>query len=131
MNVFVDTSAFYAAISRSDINNEKSISEWDRLLDDESIKLYTSNYVVVESCALVRNRLGYDALRSFLDDLLPSVAILWVDQKVHASALEAMIAFGNNGPSLVDCSSFTVMRANGIIHALAFDKHFIDQGFSL
>ena len=131
MNVFVDTSAFYAVISQSDINNEISIEEWNRLLDDESVTFYTSNYVAVEACALVRNRLGYNALRNFLDDLLPFATILWVDQILHASATEAMIAYGKNGPSLVDCSSFAIMRVNGITHAFAYDRHFTEQGFSL
>lgn len=131
MKVFVDTSAFYAVISRSDANNEGSVQAWNRYLDDESFTFCTSNYVAVETCALIRNRLGYDALRSFLDNLLPFTTILWVDQKLHVSATEAMIAYGKNGPSLVDCSSFAIMRANGIAHALAYDKHFAAQGFTL
>ena len=131
MNVFVDTSAFYAALSETDSNHVKAIHQWDRLLDDGSVTFCTSNYVVVETCALVRNRLGDEAMRAFLDELLPLVMVLWVDQKTHTAATAAMVARGKNGPSLVDCSSFVVMRENGIARALAFDGHFASEGLSL
>ena len=131
MNIFVDTSAFYAVISRTDSNYEKALSTWNRLLDDGSITFYTSNYVVVEACALIRNRLGDEAMRSFLETLVAVTVVLWIDQKIHSAATEAMIVYGKNGPSLVDCSSFAVMRENAINHALAFDKHFDAQGFAL
>ncbi|GAG03993.1 unnamed protein product [marine sediment metagenome] len=128
MNVFVDTSAFYAVLSRSDSNYEKAVQDWNNLIDNQSVRFCTSNYVVVETCALVRNRLGYDAMRGFVDSLLPLAAVLWVDQKAHAAATAAMIAHGKNGPSLVDCSSFELMREGGITKALAYDKHFAAQG---
>ena len=130
MNVFVDTSAFYAVLSRSDSNYEKAVQDWNNLIDDQSVRFCTSNYVVVETCALVRNRLGHDAMRSFLDSLLPLAIMLWVDQKTHAAAIAAMIAHGKKGPSLVDSSSFELMRDSGITKALAYDKHFAAQGLS-
>jgi len=131
MNVFVDTSAFYAVLFSTDVNYEKAVQDWTRLMDDQSAKLYTSNYVVVETCALLKNRGGNDAVRSFLENFLPLTIVLWVDQKNHSAATEAMLAFGKNGPSLVDCSSFAMMRESGIAKALAYDKHFAAQGLSI
>lgn len=131
MTVFVDTSAFYAVLSRTDENHERAVSDWTRLIDDDSIRLCTSNYVVVEACALIRNRLGDEALRRFLDSLLPLVMIFWVDQATHALATTEMLAHGINGPSLVDCASFAAVRNNGVRNALAYDKHFASEGFAL
>ncbi|MHB9038161.1 MAG: type II toxin-antitoxin system VapC family toxin [Armatimonadota bacterium] len=131
MNVFVDTSAFYAVLSSTDKNHNKAVSDWSRLIDDDAVRLCTSNYVVVETCALVRNRLGDDAMRGFLGSLLPLMMVLWVDQKAHMAATAAMLAYGKNGPSLVDCSSFAVMRDTAIERALAYDRHFIEEGFLL
>lgn len=96
-------------------------------MDDSSADLCTSNYVVVETCALVRNRLGDAAMRHFLADLLPLAAVIWVDQKTHAAAVAAVLAYGKNGPSLVDCSSFELMRENQISRGLAYDRHFLRQ----
>lgn len=131
MNVFVDTSAFYAVLSRTDANHGMALQDWNRLLDDQSARFYTSNYVIVETCSLLRNRLGDKAVRSFLENLLPVAMVLWVDQKAHTAATEAMLVHGRNGPSLVDCSSFALMRDAGITNALAYDKHFAGQGFSI
>jgi len=131
MNVFIDTSAFYAALSKTDINHARAVSDWNRLMDDEAIRLCTSNYVVVETCALVRNRLGDDAMRSFLGNILPLAMVIWIDQKAHASATAAMLAYGKNGPSMVDCSSFAIMRDTATEKALAYDGHFTDEGFLL
>lgn len=131
MNVFIDTSAFYAALSRTDSNHGRAVEDWSKLMDDSSAKLFTSNYVVVETCALVRQRLGDKAVRSFLADILPLAAVLWIDQKTHCAAVAAMLACCRRGPSLVDCSSFVLMREHGITRALAYDTHFESEGFCL
>lgn len=131
MNLFVDTSAFYAVLSRTDAHHEEAVSELNRLMDEKSVRLCTSNYVVVETCALVRNRLGDEAMRRFLNDLLSLTMVVWIDQKTHASATAAMLAYGKGGPSLVDCSCFAVMRDIGAARALAYDAHFVKEGFSI
>ena len=130
-SVFIDTSAFYAVLSSTDKNHDRAVADWNALLDDDVVRLCTSNYVVVETCALVRNRLGDDAMRSFLDTLLPLMMEIWVDQKAHASATAAMLAYGKNGPSLVDCASFAVMRDSSTEKALAYDRHFTEEGFHI
>ncbi len=131
MNVFIDTSAFYALLSSTDSNHDSAVNDWKTFMNDEATKFCTSNYVVVETCALVRNRLGDDAMRSFLGNLLPLVMVIWVDQKTHAAASAAMLAYGKNGPSLVDCSSFVIMHDIAIETAMAYDKHFSNEGFSV
>lgn len=131
MNVFVDTSAFYAVLSKTDDNHERAVEDWNRLMENDAVRLCTSNYVVVETCALVRSRLGDCAMRSFLDSLLPLAMVIWVDQKTHSAATAAMLTRGANGPSLVDCSSFAIMRNTGTSKALAYDAHFTAQGYCL
>ena len=131
MNVFVDTSAFYAVLCSTDSNFSKAVVDWNRLVDDDAVTFFTSNYVIVESSALIRHRLGDAALHSFFDSLVPLTAVLWVDPKVHAAATEAMLLQGIDGPSLVDTSSFAIMRENSISFAFAYDKHFDARGLVL
>jgi predicted nucleic acid-binding protein len=69
-------------------------------------------------------------LRTFVDDLLPLVDIEWVDPVLHAEAREATLAGGQRRVSLVDWTSFLVMRRRGIATAFAFDDDFAAQGFS-
>ena len=55
----------------------------------------------------------------------------WVDEALHGRAITALLAAANRDISLVDWTSFELMRARGIDHALAFDSDFDDQGFQL
>jgi predicted nucleic acid-binding protein len=47
------------------------------------------------------------------------------------SQTEAFLAAGSEGPSLVDCTSFEVMRRRAIATAFAFDRHFEAAGFAV
>ena len=124
MNVFVDTSALYAVLSRTDRNHADAADRWRAFVSDPAVKLFTSNYVVVEACALVRSRLGRLAVADLFQSLLPATTVLWVDEPLHYAAVEAMLAAGNNGPSLVDCSAFALMHSRGLSQAFAYDRHF-------
>jgi predicted nucleic acid-binding protein len=126
--VFVDTSAIYALLDRSDQRHTDASHQWRRLLDSGDL-LFTTNYVVVEICALAQHRLGLDAVRAIQDDILPAIEIHWIDQATHALAMAALLAARRRKLSLVDCSSFSAMRQAGSSVAFAFDGHFVEEGF--
>ncbi len=128
MTVLVDTSAFYALVDDRDPDHANAQAGLQRLRADDE-PLLTHEYVVVETISLVQRRLGMGALRRFVDDLLPIVDIERVDPALHAQAREAMLAGGQRGISLVDWTSFLVMRRRGIETAFAFDDDFAAQGF--
>lgn len=85
--------------------------------------------VVVETSALVQRRLGMAAVRDLHDALLPVLEICWVDRELHNRAVAAMLASKKRGVSLVDWTSFELMRIRAIDRALAFDDAFKKQGF--
>jgi predicted nucleic acid-binding protein len=126
---FVDTSAIYAILDRNDANHEAAKACWFALLDS-SDPLITTNYIVVESCALAQSRLGVDAVRAIQDDLLPVMEIVWIDQATHSLAMAALLAAQRRKLSLVDCVSFAVMRLKGAQAAFAFDHHFAEERYS-
>lgn len=64
MNVFVDTSAFLAMLDADDAYHEQAREAWIDLIKQEET-LVCSNYVLVESFALVQNRLGMAAVSVF------------------------------------------------------------------
>ena len=129
MTVFVDTSAIYALLDRDDENHTPAGEAFARLIRDES--LLTHNYVVVESAALIQNRLGAAARRQLFDDLLGPFELIWVDERIHRSAAAAMIAAESPKISFVDWTSFEVMRQQSIDQAFAFGENFARQGFRL
>ncbi len=128
MMLFIDTSAFYAVFDGDDDNHQKALKIWNNVLSDENT-IITSNYVLVESFALIQHRLGLEAMRGFHEDVLPLISIEWVDETAHRSAVSALLAASRRKLSLVDCVSFEIMRALGIKTVFAFDPHFSEQGF--
>lgn len=128
MTTFVDTSALYAVLDGDDEAHPAAAQAWERILRDGE-HLLTSNYIVVESFALIQARLGMEALRAFHDEVLPVIEVKWVGGEDHDSAAQAVLAADRRRLSLVDCTSFQLMRRLGLRRAFAFDRHFQEQGF--
>jgi predicted nucleic acid-binding protein len=126
--VFVDTSGFHALLDADDQYHPVAGETWKTLLTGSG-RLLTSNYVVVETCALLQRRLGMDAVKVFRDDILPAVEVEWVTPRNHEIGLTALIAASRRKLSLVDCISFVVMREHRCLEAFAFDAHFREEGF--
>jgi predicted nucleic acid-binding protein len=126
--VFVDTSAFYALLDADDEGHLKAAPAWAELLESNAL-LVTSNYILVETCALLQNRLGLPAVKSFEEDFVPLLDVVWVDAATHRAAASAMLSGSRRRISLVDCSSFEIMNKGGLKIAFSLDRHFRDQGF--
>ena len=128
MTVFLDTSALYAVFDRDDENHEAASLSWEALLAAD-VLMITHNYVVLELTALLQHRLGMEAVRDLVVEILPVSTVQWVSEAIHAQALHFMLATGKRRLSLTDCVSFEMMRRNGCDRAFAFDPHFDQQGF--
>lgn len=128
--IFVDTSALYAVLDRDDDNHPLAKSAWSSLLQGDDALIVT-NYVVVETTALVQHRLGMEAVRALCGDMLPALEMHWIGEDEHRHAQNALLAADRRRMSLVDCSSFHVMRSRMIRSAFAFDPHFREQGFEV
>lgn len=125
----MDTSAFYAVFDADDGDHPRAREVWERLVPAEDL-LFTSNYVLVETVALLQARLGIEAVRAFDDAVSPLLRVLWVDRNAHREAVAAVLTAGRRKLSLVDCSSFALMRGHGLDTVFAFDEHFPEQGFT-
>ena len=128
MTVFVDTSALFAVLDADDGAHSQADGIWRRLLTREEV-LLTSNYVLVETFALVQRRLGMDAVETLSTVVTPVLNVHWVDEAVHGRAVTAALAARRRKLSLVDCVSFDIMRRLGVERCFAFDAHFEEQGF--
>lgn len=126
--VFVDTSALYALLDRSDDWHVEAAAIFPDLHGRAPV---THNYIVVEAVALTQARLGMSAARRLVDDLLPVIELHIVDAGLHGRGMAGLLASGTRSVSLVDRVSFEFMRAHGIYDAFAFDEHFRRAGFAL
>ncbi len=128
MRIFVDTSAFYAFLDRDDKNHQRGERAWTKILEDDST-IVTSNYVFLETFALLQSRLGLGAVRGFQEDVVSILQVEFVTADIHRAGMAALLSAGRRGLSLVDCVSFELMRNLGIKIAFTFDAHFKEQGF--
>jgi len=128
--IYVDTSAFYALIDRSDRHYKQASALWPTLLDD-NVTLITSNYVVSETIELLRNRIGFKAAKLWYKDILGVLDVWWIDAAAHQRAYELWLNLGLKGLSIIDCISFVTMHHNHIEKAFCFKPHFEDYGFEL
>ena len=128
--LFVDTSALYALLSMNDINYQKALSTWERMLEDDTVMI-TNNYVLVECFSLLQRRLGIDASCDLDTKLAPLLQIDWIDAQQHANIVNYALAANQLQLSLVDCNCFESMRRLGIESVFSFDKHFREHGFDV
>jgi predicted nucleic acid-binding protein len=128
MRVFVDSSALLAILDARDANHERATAMLKASLRGDG--LLTHNYVHVEAEQLVRRRLGAEAATRLLEELLPAIQTLWVDEGIHAQAAAALAGKGR-AVSLVDQVSFALMRSLNVNTALAFDADFDREGYRL
>jgi uncharacterized protein len=128
--IFVDTSALYAVLDRDDQNHAAAVATWRELLETDQTLLVT-NYIIVETTALVQHRLGTEAVRVLAGDILIVLEVHWITENDHTHAQHALLATDRRKLSLVDCSSFHTMRTRMLRTAFAFDPHFREQGFEL
>jgi uncharacterized protein len=120
LSLFVDTSAFYAALDRDDRHYARSK---ELLARDEP--LLTTDHVLFEAWRLARDRFGYDVAERFWANLRAGAVSI---EHVTPADLDAAWAIGetfaDQSFSIVDRTSFAVMERLGIHRALAFDDDF-------
>ena len=130
MTTFVDTSAMLALLDCAENRHEAAWRAFNSLVNS-GWELVTSSFVLVETYALVQSRLGMDAVRTLHEELLPLLSVHWVEDSVFTKSAAALLVADRRQLSLVDCTSFVLMRQLGIGHAFAFDDHFREQGFKV
>jgi predicted nucleic acid-binding protein len=124
VSVIVDTSALFALLDRRDARHASAVAFWT---DPDDEDLVTHAYVVVESVALVRSRLGAEAVAALVDELLPAIRVEMVDRSLHDACLADIRRIGG-GASLVDRVTIAFAARHGIGRAFAYDADLARAG---
>ena len=120
MTLFVDTSAFYAAVDKGDREHARALT-----LLATGEPLVTTDHVVVETWLLVQRRVGHSAADAFLDGVLQGGAeIEMIEPADFEAARRIAMAFTDQQFSIVDRTSFAAMERLGLNRALSFDSDF-------
>ena len=127
--VFVDTSGIMAMLVANDRFHRQAKNTFKRLAQD-GVALVTSSYILVETYALLGRRLGLEAVQTFRSEFAPVFDVVWVDQDLHDAGLDLLAREGRRDLSLVDATSFVIMRRQRIDDAFTYDSHFSEAGFA-
>jgi uncharacterized protein len=120
MSLFVDTSIWFAAADSSDRNNPRA-----KMILTSGEQLVTSDHILVETWTLLHHRLDRKAADQFWEGLRNGIAVI---EAVTLADLEVAWDIGISWPdqefSIVDRTSFAVIRRLGISQVASLDAHF-------
>lgn len=129
MNVFADTSGFFALIASNDVMHSAAKKHFEYFAHNH-VQLITTSFVLVETAALLQRRIGLPAVNDFNARIFPLLNVIWVDGGWYNRGVQRLVVQNQRKLSLVDCLSFEVMEANDMAQAFAFDKNFEENGFN-
>ncbi len=120
MSLFVDTSVWYAAVDASDRDNARA-----KAILKSGEALVTTDHILVEAWMLFSRRLGRGVAEQFWGKLREGAVAI---ESVGPADIEAAWQIGQSWQdqdfSIVDRTSFAVMRRLGIERAASLDDHF-------
>ena len=127
--LFVDTSAWFAYLNRSDRDH----AAVRKIINQFVGRLATSNFIFDETLSLCLHRLGHDVARSVGSVLLDptNVDLIRITPEDEQTAWTLFCRRSDQRYSFTDCTSFELMRRLGIATALALDDNFRVEGFQV
>ncbi|MEO8073455.1 MAG: PIN domain-containing protein [Acidobacteriota bacterium] len=130
--IFVDTSGWGNLVDTLQEFHAETRAIYLSAKQDGS-RLVTTNYVIAELVALLSSPLRIPRVKSikFIESIKISslVDTVHIDEYLDAKAWELLTNRTDKNWSLVDCSSFIVMREHRIVESLTTDHHFEQAGF--
>jgi uncharacterized protein len=120
MSLFIDTSIWYAAADSSDQGNARA-----KAILKSGETLVTSDHVLIETWTLLHHKLDPKAAERFWEGLRSGIAVM---EAITLADLEVAwdigVSWRDQDFSIVDRTSFAVMRRLGIDRVASFDAHF-------
>lgn len=122
--IFVDTSAHFALIDGTDTNHADALRVGQRLRT-ERWRMFTTNFIVAETHALILTRLGRRAAALALEEIdAGAITVVQVSAGDEQRAREIIRRYTDKDFSLTDATSFAEMVRLRIAQAFSFDSDF-------
>ena len=126
--VFVDTSGFYASLNRRDAHHSHAARLFHQAQTEQWL-LFTTNFIISESHALILIRMGRDRAWDFLQAITTGqINVIRVEDDDERRAKEIIEHYHDKDFSYCDALSFAVMERLEIQETIAFDDHFRQYG---
>ena len=131
-HIFVDTSGWGNLVDTLQVFHQETRTIYEAAKQEGS-RFVTTNYVIAELVALLSSPLRVPRSKSigYIESIKSSslVEIIHIDEYLDTKAWELLTNRTDKNWSLVDCSSFVVMREHKIVESLTTDHHFEQAGF--
>jgi predicted nucleic acid-binding protein len=126
--VFVDTGGFYAALNRRDAHH-RDAARLLRRAQREQWFLFTTNFVLAESHALILARMGRERAWNFLQAIVTGQTnVIRAEEADERRARAIIERYQDKAFSYCDAVSFAVMERLNIQDVITFDDHFRQYG---
>jgi uncharacterized protein len=128
--VFIDTSGWIALLNADDALHPSACRLLTQLGDERRV-LVTTDWVLAET----GNGLARAAARANFGDAVDrfrassQCRLVRVDAVLFDRALELYCQVQDKSWGLIDCATFLVMEDDGVVDAMASDRHFVQAGF--
>jgi len=120
MTLFVDTSAFYAAVDRSDREYARA-----GVLLATPEPLVTTDHVLVETWLLIQRRMGSVVADTFWEGVHAGGTQVELIERADLNAARRIaLTYPNHRFSIVDRTSFAAMERLGLTRVISFDADF-------
>lgn len=129
--VFIDTSGFFALLSTVDPAHARARECLARFARARQ-RTVTTDHILDETFTLLKVR-GLAHRCPAFEQMLNtsrSLRVSWTEPSIFAAATTLFLNRLDQGFSLTDCVSFTVMEREGLREALTTDHHFQIAGFA-
>lgn len=129
----MNTAAFKAVFDESDEFHQEGFTVWQDLRKD-NFQIWTTNFILDETFTLFRSQLGKSKtlkLRNSIAQSLKSIRIIRIYTVDEKKAWHYFEKLPGRGISFTDCTSFVIMKRNGIKKAFTFDRDFAEAGFTV
>jgi predicted nucleic acid-binding protein len=129
--ILIDTSAYFALTNRRDVSHPFALAVRDQLVA-ERWHLFTTNFLLAETHALLLARLGRWVAARVLESIYQSTAtVVRVSVGDERRARQIIAEYADKDFSFTDATSFAVMERLQIGTAFSFDRNFIQYGFQV
>ena len=126
-DLFIDTAGWGHLVDPTQAYHALATSIY-RSARQQRRRIITTNYILTELVALLTSplRIPRPRIVAFIEGLRtsPHVTIMHVDATLDEQAWQLLTQRQDKEWSLVDCSSFVIMRQQSILEALTTDHHF-------
>jgi len=127
--LFVDTGYVIALINQNDRYHQQALQLAEKY---DSASVVTTDAILLEignALSRIARTAATAILRHF--QTAPEVTLVFLTPELMTTAMNLYAKYQDKTWGLVDCVSFVVMQERKISVTLAFDRHFIQAGFTL